>query len=296
MGQRARANRAHPLLIEVESTMIPLVKSINGLLTSLFGLLVWPFQGSDPLWPILFVSLLTGILMLWIFGKVSNQDAIRRIKNNIRGNLFGVRLFQHDVGIVLRLQGRIFRDTFTYLRYSTIPMLVLIVPVMLIIVQLNLHFSLRPLQPGGPTVLVVRLTEPSVLEEEILLQTPAGVRVETPAVRIESQNEISWRIRAEQPGQYPLTVQVGEEAIEKELSVGQGWRAVSALRTNSLLGLLLYPGEAPIPSSHTVESIEVKYRPLQISIWGWKVHWLVLFFLLSIFFGFAFKGALGVEL
>ncbi len=276
--------------------MIPLVTSINGLLTSLFGLLVWPFQGSDPLWPILFVSLLTGILMLWIFGKVSNQDAILRVKTKIWGNLLGVRLFQHDVRIVLRLQGRILRDTVTYLRYSTIPMLVLIVPVMLIIVQLNLHFSLRPLEPGVPTVLVVRLTEPSVLEEKILLQTPAGVRVETPAVRIESQNEISWRIRAEQPGQYPLTVQVGEETIQKELSVGQGWRAVSALRTNSLLGLLLYPSEAPIPSSYTVESIEVKYRPLQISIWGWKVHWLVLFFLLSIFFGFAFKGALGVEL
>ncbi|MDA2931050.1 hypothetical protein MYX84_14075 [Acidobacteria bacterium AH-259-O06] len=272
------------------------MKLVNWFLTSLFGLLFWPFQGLDPVWALVVVSFLCGLLMVWVFGKVSNQEAIRRVKNKIRGNLLGVRLYQHDVRIVLRLQGRILRDTLTYMNYSIIPMLVLIVPLLLIIVQLNLHFSLRPLKPGESAVLKARLIHTVVLQENISLENPSGVKVETPGVRIDSEGEVAWRIRAQQPGRHLLTVRVGEQTVEKELYVGDRWGAVSALRSNSLLDLLLYPGEARIDASEKVKSITVQYRPLPISIWGWNVHWLVLFFVLSILVAFIFKGAFGVEL
>jgi hypothetical protein len=45
-----------------------------------------------------------------------------------------------------------------------------------------------------------------------------------------------------------------------------------------------------------VESIEIKYKSLDLKLFGWSVNWLVFFFLLSILSGFAFRRVLGVEI
>ena len=273
-----------------------LVEIINNILTRLFGFVIWPLQSFDPIWALILVSLLTGLLMLWLFGKVSRQEAIRRVKNKIRGNLLAIRLFQHDVRVVLQVQGRILRETLTYVRYSLTPMLVLIVPVMLIIIQLNHHFSIEPLRVGEAALVQAKLSDPTILTKGVSLDAPVGVTVETPAVRIETEGEVAWRIRVENPGRYPLQLRLGDETVEKQLVAGEGWGAVSALRTSSLLDLILYPGEASIEQPTGVESVEVKYRPLPLSVLGWNLHWLVLFFILSIVFAFALKGLFGVEI
>lgn len=273
------------------------VKFFNGLLTSLFDVICWPFQGLDPIWAMIVISLLTGLLMLWIFGKVSNQEAIKRIKDKIRGNLIAVRLYQNDLRVVLRLQGRILRDTLSYMKYSAVPMLVIIIPVVLILIQLNLRFSVRPLRPGERALVKVRVRDVSVLRENVVLETPEGVHVETPGVRMESEREVAWRIRVERSGRYLLAIRAGGGALEKELIVGTNWGPVSAVRTGkNLMEMLLHPGEAPIDPSSVIESVEVKkYPSLAIGVFGWDIHWLILFFVLSVVFGFAFKGVVGVE-
>jgi hypothetical protein len=276
--------------------MNPFVHFISWLLTNLFSCLLWPFQKFNPIWALVFVSWLSGILMLWIFGKVSNQQAIGRVRDRIRGNLLGVRLYQHELRVVLQLQGSILRDTLSYMRYSLIPMLVLILPVGLILAQLNLRFALRPLEPGHPALVKVKLRDSVQRKEEINLETPATIKVETPGVYLMSEKEIAWRIRAERPGYYSLKIRTRSDDIEKELWVGEGWGAVSPLRTAHLGELLLYPGEPPINLSELIESIEVKYPVLNLSLFGWRVHWLVLFLFFSIIFGFAFKRVLGVEI
>ena len=120
----------------------------NNLVTRLFDLVLRPFGSLDPLWGLTAVSIVTGVLMLWIFGKVSNQEAIRTVRNRIRGNLIGIRLFGDDLGILFRLQGRILRQTAVYLGYSFVPLLVMIVPVVIILAQMNLRFSGRSMEPG----------------------------------------------------------------------------------------------------------------------------------------------------
>ena len=59
--------------------------------------------------------------------------------------------------------------------------------------------------------------------------------------------------------------------------------------------MLLYPGEPPIDSTR-VESIEVRYAPLKLEFLGLNLHWLAVFFIASIAFGFLFRGPLGVEI
>jgi hypothetical protein len=273
-----------------------LIAILNRLLTNAFTLLFWPFQNLNPVWALLFISFLTGIVMLWVFGKVSNQKAIERLRNQIRGNLLGVLLYQHDLKVVLRLHGLILRDTLFYLGHTLLPMLVLTVPLVPVLAQLNLFFSSRPLQPGEAAVVKLRLNDSAEGPAEVNLEGNSAVKVETPGVHIPSEREIAWRIRAAQLGAGQLIFRIGQETVEKEVSVGGRWGAVPERKTSNWLDLLLYPGEEPLESGQRAKSIEVRYQPLSLTVMGWDLHWLILFFILSIAVSFAFKGVLGVEL
>ena len=277
--------------------MVTVVDLIHRALTPLFDLLCWPFLGLPPIWAMAFVSLISGVAMVWIFGKVSDQGTIKVLRDQIRGNLIGVRLFQSDIGVVLKLQGRIFGDTFRYMKLALVPLVVLLVPVLLIMTQLNLRFAVRPLAPGEATVVKALIRDAEVLAETASLEADAGVTVETPAVRMRTAGEVAWRVRAGTPGDHRLVVRVGGEAVETHLVAGTGWGAVSQLRTGrGAIDLLLFSGDRPIDGGHVIEAVEVGYPGLDIRVLGWTIDWLVAFFVLSMAFGYAFKGVLGVEL
>ena len=276
--------------------MVAIVNLINTLLTPVFDVICWPFRSLSPIWAMAIISLLSGVAMVWVFGKVSNQAVIKNRRERIRGNLIGVRLFQSDIGVVMKLQRRIFGDTLQYMKHALVPMVVLLVPVLLIMTQLNLRFSVRPLEPGEPAVVKAFVRDPAALDAAMVLETADGVTVETAGVRIPSTREMAWRVRAEAGGDHELTVRVGEETLTTRLIAGDPWGTVPQRRTGrGALDTLLYPGEAPIPAAHVVESVEIAYPLLELRVLGWTVHWLVAFFVLSLVFGFAFKGALGVE-
>jgi len=274
-----------------------LARAINLVMTRLLDLVVWPFKTLDPIWALLVVSLLAGVLMLWLFGKTSNQERIRTVRDWIRGNMMAIRLYGDDLGVLFKLQARILRATLTYMRLALVPMLVLIVPTLLILIQLNLRFASSPLVPGESTVVKVTLRDGSATSAPVELEVPDGVTIETEAVRIESLGQLAWRIRGETSGRHTLLVKTGEETLEKELVVGRRWGAVSEKRTGEgFLDSLLYPGEPPIGSESPIRAVEVQYSALPLAIFGFELHWLLVFFIASIAFGFAFKRALGVEI
>jgi len=275
--------------------MADLIHAINRTLSAIFGVLLLPFHALNPFWALAFISLVAGILMVWVFGKVSDQESIDRTKTRIQGNLLGVWLYQHNVGVVLRLQKHIFGDILRYLKLSLVPLLVLIIPILLIMTQLNLYFGTRPLHAGEQAVIKLHLTQPPEQKGKFEIHQPDGVEVETPAVRIPSLNEVVWRVRATKPGRYNLSIDAGGEVVTKELVVADRWDAVSTMRTQNWLDELLYSSEPPIEAGKHTRSVEVFYRPLEIPVWTWYADWLTLFLVLSIVFGFAFKGVLGVQ-
>ena len=241
------------------------------------------------------ISLVSGVIMVWIFGKVSNQTTIRQLREQIRGNLIGVRLFQSDIGVVLKLQKNIFGDTARYMKYALIPMLVLIIPVLLIMAQLNLRFALAPVEPGQTALVKVVLKNNELMRQNVSLETNDGILVETPGMRIPSKREITWRVRALSSGQHQMTDHVNEERLAASFVAGNQWWKTPQKLTKSPIDLLLYPGTNPIPSRNPIESVEIAYPLLDLRAFGWNVHWLVAFFVLSMVFGFASKDILGVE-
>lgn len=267
----------------------------NRIMTLLFDWICAPFRAFPPAWALIAISLATGILLLWIFGKVSNQSAIRVIRDRIRGNLIGVRLFQNDIGVVLRLQGRILLDTFVYMRYSVVPMFILMIPVLLIMTQLNLRFAVRPLKPGETTILEVEMKEGEGFREGARLEAPGGIEVQTPAVHSRDQGRVSWRVKALEHGLHTVRIETPKGSVRKVIVVAQGWGAVPTLRGASLFDQFFFPGEPAIPSDAPFHAVHVEYPSLPISFFGIPLNWIVAFFVFSLVAGFACKDLLGVE-
>jgi hypothetical protein len=272
---------------------------VNSLVTGLFDVLFLPFRSLNPWWSMIFISLLTGLLMLLIFRLTSNQAGIRAIKDRIKAHLLEMRLFKDNLRVTLGSQRRILAANLKYLSYSAKPMLVMIIPLVLILVQLNVWFGYEPLAVGEPVILKVRLAGgASPMKTELRLEASPSIRIETPPLRLESEAETDWRILPQAEGAARLTVFTSTGAYEKSVLVGGPALArLTPVRVGpGFFEELLHPGEPALPAGGPVRSIEVAYPERRLPLLGLRLHWLVAYFALSIVLGYALKRPFRVEI
>jgi len=268
---------------------------LNTILNSLFDLLLWPFAWL-PVWiQAVVVALPAAVFALLVFRWVSDQEGIETAKDRIKAHLLELRLFSDDLVVTLRAQGKILRYNFTYLRHALLPMLVMIGPFLLMLIQLESRFAFRGLELGDSTILTVEVDgEVPASERQATLQLPPGVLAETPALRIDQRAEITWRLQGGEPGQHVITIQVDDSRAEKLLAVSPDGSGVSpsVYRPNDL-STLLYPVEPPLPGDSAIRAVHLTYPRARAEFGGLSsASWV--FFGASIVFGFALRGVFGV--
>lgn len=277
--------------------------SLNAFLRALFDLALAPFEGLPPIVGLVVVSLVTGVAMLLVFKKTSDQKRIEAVKRQIHACLFEIRLFNDDLRAIMRAQSEILRRNLTYLRLSLVPMLWMIVPMVLAIAQLQFHYGYGGLDGESPTVIKVTMrqdwtgTPAGVAKPGIELAAPAAIRVETAGLWIPSRREMDWRIAAVEKGDHELAITVDGNKYSKTVRVTQAVVRRSPVRhSGGFLDQLLYPAESPLPADSPIESITVNYPERDVSVFGRDVHWMVVFFVLSIVFAFLLRKPFGVTL
>ena len=265
----------------------------------IFDILFLPFRSMSPWVGMILVSFLTGLMMLFVFKWTSNQQGIQKVKNRIKAHLLELRLFKDNLGQSLRSQGNILRCNLKYIGYSAKPMLVMILPLILILIQLNFWFGYESLGPNESAILKMKLGEDQdPLEAQIEIQPSSVLVLETPPLRIEESHEINWRFSATERGIHMFTINVNGKAVTKKVSVSQKpLSKISPLKVGgNFFNQLLYPTESPVKGDLPVESVEICYPSKSMSLFGWKIHWIIVYFVLSIVFGFAFKGVFKVQI
>lgn len=272
---------------------------VNLVFGGIVGAVLWPFRGLSPWFGMIAVSLLTALLMLEVYKLTSNQAAIRRAKDRIKAHLLEMRLYKDNMRVTLGAQGAVVKANLSYMAANFKPLAVMIVPLVLILAQLSLWYDRAPLRPGEVTLVKADLeatADPVSLGLE--LETPPGLEITAPPVRIPDLHQVVWRVKALSPGAGRLLLRTGGRTIEKSVAVGGGpMSKVSALASRgSIWKRVLYPGEAPLPSGTSVRSVEVLYPAKSLTAFGLNIHWLVAYLVLSIVFGFAFKGVFKVEI
>jgi uncharacterized membrane protein (DUF106 family) len=281
------------------------MSTLNAVLRGLFDGLLYPLRDLPAVVGVIAASLVTAVGMLLVFRTVSDQKGIAAVKRRIHACLFEIRLFNDDLRAILRAQFEILRHNLTYFRLSLAPMLWMIVPILLLIAQLQFHYGYRGLVPGESAVLTVALAENSGngaagdggARPSLRLAAPPGLRVETPAVWAPSVNEVSWRVGAERPGEYELELELDGEVYTKSVRVSDEIVRRSPIRLPAgFVNQLLYPAEEPLPKDGPIESISLTYPEGDVDIFGWRLHWMIVFFVASVVFAFALKSLFGVTL
>jgi hypothetical protein len=265
---------------------------------NLFDLTLTPLQSLSPLWSLGLVSMAVGLLMLLVFRYASDQSRLRETKNAIKANVLEMWLFRDDPRVMLSSQGRLFRLNGRYLKLAAKPLLVVIFPIALILIHLESWYGYRPLHVGEAAIVSVQLAPGQTGFLKLAsLRAKDGLSVETPPLRITPARQVNWRIRAEAFGTHVLQVEVSGQKVEKTLIVSDKLVPVSPRRVlDGFWNQLLNPREMPIPEPSPVEQVEVRYPTRTIALFGWKMHWITAFFMISILSGFALKGWFRVEL
>lgn len=271
---------------------------INRLLNGVADLVMRPFAGTSA-WPALVVaSLLTGAVLVALFSVTSNQDAIRRTRNRFLARTLELLLFQHDLRVSLTACGRILAANGAYLWQFLKPMAIGLIPLVLIFVQMECWFERRPLTVGEQAVLTVEL-DPShpVMSTPVELSLSETVRIDSPAIRSPAQNEIAWRIIAEESGQGWVDLKVADVTERKSLVTGDQLARVSPRRERSgFFTELFSPSEPPLAGIAPVQRMEISYPHREIDVGLTAIPWVVSAVVLMMVFSLIIGGVFGVRI
>ena len=252
-----------------------------------------PVQALSWPWQMLLLAVPVTGLALVVFRYASSQAGIRRAQRLIQAYLLEMRLFRDDLRVVARAQGRVFLLSMRYLLLALPPLAVMLLPMVLVLAQVEARFAHRPLAAGETAMLVVGfdgLRANSAVE----LSLPPGLRAETQALRITSRNEVRWMLRAERVGSHTLQVRVGDKSVAVPVLVGTDSTNVAPLMFRADdVQILLAPQAPALASGQPFRTVEIGY-PRAGAAFGGLSNACWALFALTMVLGFALRGRFGV--
>lgn len=251
------------------------------------------------------LSVIAGVVLVLLYGKISNQRRLKMVKRSILAGIFESVLFRHDLRLSLTAQGRMLRGGALYFAAAVPPILILALPSVLLLAHINARYGFRGLQPGDAVVFSMDISDEDTLFET-RIEPPRGVKVSLPVRDIEAKR-VSWRLDIDDQivpgtafasdGREPgLRVLTGETEAVVPIVLGTSHGIVQGEAFSSSWWRPLYPG-GDIPNSlkPVVSRLSLAYPVGELRIWGVVVDWLVFFLVVSLGAGLIGSKIFGVE-
>jgi hypothetical protein len=249
-------------------------------------------------WSLTAIAIASGFGMLWVFARFSNRERIRFAQRKIRANLYAFRLFADEPRLIFRAQKQLLLWNARYLGLMLGPSVIMFVPVTILLVQLEAVYGRRPLTAGESAIVIAQFDNRADLRTAAPSLAGQGIMVETLAVRIPSEGQACWRVRAASnaasAASAHVLLRVPGAAMSKTVQIGSGLRYISARRVSSLLYWPQYPAEARLPNTG-IRWIGISYPHAAIDVFGFGVDWLVWFCAVSLFTMLAFHKRFNVS-
>jgi len=257
---------------------------INKFFNGIFDIVFYPFSRINPVWNIVYISILTGIFILVAFKYLTNQDELKKTKKKIAGHILELRIFNFDVGVIVRVFKDILNENFKYIRLNSLSFIVIAIPVIIASIQIHSRFNYRPLRTGEKTNLIVKFYDTvDITGYSIQLVAPENIQVETPPVSLSSLHEVDWRIACTREGDYDVIICVNDEKLTKTIMVSNKSRILKNKYSGAgIWKLLLNPGIVPISDFDEIEYIKVSYPERAVPFLGINFNGLLLYFIFSI--------------
>lgn len=261
--------------------------AFNAIVHTILCWWVAAFSWAPPVVGLAAISISAGAGMLWIAGRTSSPEKIRAARRKISAHILELRVFRDEPWMMWRAQRSLFAANLRYIGLMLRPALWMALPLAILLAHLDSFYGRAPLPAGKDAIVTVALRTPIDLQGSVpLLTAPRGVLVETPAVRVVVQRQVSWRIRLMQPVSGQLRLTVNGETVEKR---------IAGRRVSSLFDAIRHPEEPRIRSA-SIDWVEVQTPGARVTLFGIRAHWLVWFTILSMASVLALKKRFGVAL
>ncbi len=270
---------------------------VNGITGRVFDLVLAPFSGAPAL-GLAVVSVLSAVWALLVFRAVTPQAKLAAARDRLMGHIYEMGLYQDQMRVVGRIQRDLARANLRYVAASLPALVVMIIPMVLTIAQLEARYARRPLYVGESAVVAVTLAPSAASRlDELQLTAPDGVTVEAGPVRDRPGAAAAWRVRADKPGRYDLAVTLaGVPVATRVMAAGGGLPRTAETANTSWTHALLYPGERQLPGSGAVLETRLRYPARSTRFLGVELDWLLAFMVFSMLGGLALKDVLKVEI
>jgi hypothetical protein len=274
------------------------MNAISKIITTIFDVLLVPISGTHHTLGLVWLSLLTGAGMAFVFKVTSDGRAVRRSKDRFKSYILEMRIYRDDLGTVLGAFFRALWSNVLYLGSILKPLLVLVIPVVIVFLQLDERYARSHLDPGSSTLVTVRLAEgldPRALDASI---TPgSGAVVDAPPVLISETREIAWRMRINSTGTPTAVLSVAGTKYALPVVAEPSYRMIGHRRSKAkFFEPLVHPALPAIPGGSPIESVRVQYPSASYPLLFWDVHWIVIFIVYSLIAAIAIKLIFGFEI
>ena len=132
------------------------------------------FLLDSPLAIVVVLSLVIGLAMVVLFGYTSDQKAIKIAKDQLKAHLLAVRLFRDQLPVVMGSYGKILRGTGRYLKLAFMPLLYVIIPITLLIVQVDRYLGSTPVPVNTPFLMTVEAAQLRRFERSVARSAARG--------------------------------------------------------------------------------------------------------------------------
>ena len=267
-------------------------------LTKIFDVLLFPFTKlSSPVYGLIFISALSGIFFLKIFGLVSNQNGIKTAKNKIKAHILEIVIFKDSLVIPLKAFAKLLISNLSYMKFAVVPLFFMIIIFAFFYGQLELRYGSAPLPIGEETLFKISFNENTNLND-YSIEVNSGLKITTPALRIKQKKEIYWRIKALENGVHSVIIKYNNKKTES-FPVYAGNIIVHKIpykNSINFLDKILYPGLKPLDNSAQIKMINANYPVKKYKFLFFKFNWLIYFFIISVLSGLVFKKFIKVEI
>lgn len=261
------------------------------------GLLLVPFDFMGPLLGLTLLSGLTGIAMLWVYGKTTPQKRIKKAKDSMIAAVYEVRLYLDSPKRVLAATGRILAWTTVHLALMLPAFIVIGPPIGLILLHMDMRYGKAPLPINEQVLVKIKVRNKNDAKNVSVKASPQSpIQVTAPILFIEKEKTLYVRTQIKKRGMHSLNVTINGDIVKKRLTTTKNPRKLSISRSSGFSSLWAQTTEPPLKPGGAIENIWVKH-PENNRTWAgipfpWWGYWLLISFLVA----WALSRRLGVEL
>lgn len=270
---------------------------LTDIIGKIFDLLTGMVGGSALLL-MLVVSVITAVWALLLFKAVTPQDRLTETRDRLFGHIYEMGLYQDRLRVVGRIQADLAKANLKYLGLTLPALVVLIIPMVLTMGQLDARYARRPFHPGEATVLRAVLSEDAVSSlDRITLEVPPSITVEAGPVRNRVDGSLAWRLRAEDKGVHQVRLMDGTNELGiRELVTGEGLIGLAETSKQGWLHGFLFPAAPPLPKNGALQEMTLRLPSRYTSYLGVELPWWAAFLIFSMIAGLALKDILRVSI